>query len=89
MEKHFTILCTETCGEKVVCFSYRCLHRRVGFKDLIHVLSLSLQEREEAYQQELERNRIEKEKEIARLRAQQERAKDKQAEKVCTIVNTI
>ena len=27
--------------------------------------------------------RLEKEKEIARLRAQQERAKDKQAEKVC------
>ena len=41
-----------------------------------------LQEREEAYQRELEAARIEKEKEIARLRAQQERAKDKQAEKV-------
>lgn len=38
-------------------------------------------EREEAYQRELEAARIEKEKEIARLRAQQERAKDKQAEK--------
>ena len=41
-----------------------------------------LQEREEAYQRELEAARVEKEKEIARLRAQQERAKDKQAEKV-------
>jgi len=30
----------------------------------------------------MERQHIEKEKEIARLRAQQERAKDKQAEKV-------
>ena len=30
----------------------------------------------------MEQQRIEKEKEIARLRAQQERAKDKQAEKV-------
>lgn len=38
--------------------------------------------REEAYQEELERTRIEREKEIARLRAQQERAKDKQAERV-------
>lgn len=38
-------------------------------------------QREEAYQHELEAARIEKEKEIARLRAQQERAKDKQAEK--------
>lgn len=38
-------------------------------------------EREEAYQRELELARVEKEKEIARLRAQQERAKDKQAEK--------
>ncbi|XP_031566387.1 cilia- and flagella-associated protein 45-like [Actinia tenebrosa] len=38
-------------------------------------------EREEAYQKELEKARIEKEKEIARLRAQQERAKDVQAEK--------
>ncbi|XP_028401364.1 cilia- and flagella-associated protein 45-like [Dendronephthya gigantea] len=37
--------------------------------------------REEAYQEELERARIEREKEIARLRAQQERAKDKQAER--------
>ena len=43
---------------------------------------IHLQEREEAYQRELEAARIEKEKEIARLRAQQERAKDKQAEKV-------
>ena len=34
----------------------------------------------------MEAARIEKEKEIARLRAQQERAKDKQAEKVnCTV----
>lgn len=41
-----------------------------------------VQQREEAYQRELEAARIEKEKEIARLRAQQERAKDKQAEKV-------
>lgn len=41
-----------------------------------------MQEREEAYQRELEMARVEKEKEIARLRAQQERAKDKQAEKV-------
>ena len=32
----------------------------------------------------MERQRVEKEKEIARLRAMQERAKDKQAEKVCT-----
>ena len=38
--------------------------------------------REEAYEKEKERQRIEKEKEIARLRAQQERAIDKQAEKV-------
>ena len=30
----------------------------------------------------MERQRVEKEKEIARLRAMQERAKDKQAEKV-------
>lgn len=30
----------------------------------------------------MERQHVEKEKEIARLRAQQERAKDKQAEKV-------
>lgn len=37
--------------------------------------------REEAYQEELEKARIEREKEIARLRAQQERAKDKQAER--------
>ena len=44
---------------------------------------LCVQEREEAYQRELEAAKIEKEKEIARLRAQQERAKDKQAEKVC------
>ena len=41
-----------------------------------------LKAREEAYQEELERTRIEREKEIARLRAQQERAKDKQAERV-------
>ncbi len=41
-----------------------------------------LKAREEAYQEELERARVEREKEIARLRAQQERAKDKQAEKV-------
>ena len=35
----------------------------------------------------MEAARIEKEKEIARLRAQQERAKDKQAEKVnCTLL---
>ena len=39
------------------------------------------EERELAYQNELERQRIEKEKEIARLRALQERAQDKQAEK--------
>ncbi|EDO38378.1 predicted protein [Nematostella vectensis] len=38
-------------------------------------------EREEAYQREQEKIRIEKEKEIARLRALQERAKDVQAEK--------
>lgn len=37
--------------------------------------------REEAYQLELESARVEREKEIARLRAHQERAKDKQAEK--------
>ena len=37
---------------------------------------------EEAYQEELEKARVEREKEIARLRAQQERAKDKQAERV-------
>ncbi|XP_046852993.1 cilia- and flagella-associated protein 45-like [Xenia sp. Carnegie-2017] len=36
--------------------------------------------REEAFQEELEGQRIEREKEIARLRAQQEQAKDKQAE---------
>jgi len=35
----------------------------------------------------MELQRIEKEKEIARLRAQQERAKDKQAEKVVTFVH--
>lgn len=46
----------------------------------------SLQEREEAYQREQEKIRIEKEKEIARLRAQQERAKDKQAEKVGIVI---
>ena len=43
------------------------------------------QKREDEYQQEMEQQRIEKEKEIARLRAQQERAKDKQAEKVTII----
>ena len=43
---------------------------------------ICVQQREEVYQRELEAARIEKEKEIARLRAQQERAKDKQAEKV-------
>ena len=43
------------------------------------------QAREEAYEKEKEQMRLEKEKEIARLRAQQERAKDKQAEKVCVI----
>ena len=41
-----------------------------------------VQQRKEAYQRELEAARIEKEKEIARLRAQQERANDKQVEKV-------
>jgi len=41
-----------------------------------------VQAREEALQRDAEAKRIEKEKEIARLRAQQERAKDKQAEKV-------
>ena len=49
---------------------------------LIIMFQFCLQEREEAYQRELEVARVEKEKEIARLRAQQERAKDKQAEKV-------
>lgn len=38
--------------------------------------------REEEQQRELEAQKAEKEKEIAKLRAQQERAKDKQAEKV-------
>ena len=42
----------------------------------------SYQKREQEHQEELERQKAEKEKEIARLRAQQERAKDKQAEKV-------
>ncbi len=40
------------------------------------------QAREEAFEKEREKLRIEKEKEIARLRAQQERAIDKQAERV-------
>lgn len=40
--------------------------------------------REEEHQAEQERLKAEKEKEIARLRAQQERAKDKQAERVST-----
>ena len=39
------------------------------------------QEREQAFEREQERIRIEKEKEVARLRAQQERARDEQAER--------
>jgi len=38
-------------------------------------------EREQAYEREQERVRIEKEKEVSRLRAQQERARDEQAER--------
>ena len=49
------------------------------------IVCVFIQKREDEFQQEMERQRVEKEKEIARLRAQQERAKDKQAEKVCTI----
>lgn len=45
-------------------------------------LSFDVQEREEAVAKEAERQRIAKEKEIARLRSLQERAKDEQAEKV-------
>ena len=41
-----------------------------------------LQRREEEHQKELERIKAEKELEVACLRAQQERAKDKQAERV-------
>ena len=51
------------------------------FKDFVCLFN-SVKEREEAFEKERERVWIEKEKEIARLRAQQERAKDKQAEKV-------
>ena len=40
-----------------------------------------LQEREQAFEKEQERIRIEKEKEVARLRSQQERASDEQAER--------
>lgn len=40
------------------------------------------QKREQEHQEELERQKVAKEKEVARLRAQQERAKDKQAERV-------
>lgn len=40
------------------------------------------QAREEQLQKELEEQKIEKEREVARLRAQQERAKDKEAERV-------
>ena len=54
----------------------------IGIQLIDENCQIYLQEREEAYQRELEAARIEKEKEIARLRAQQERAKDKQAEKV-------
>ena len=43
-----------------------------------------IQKWEDEFQQEMERQRVEKEKEIARLRAQQEGAKDKQAEKYTT-----
>lgn len=52
---------------------------------LFHIFPhfFSFQAREETYEKEKEQMRLEKEKEIARLRAQQERAKDKQAEKVC------
>ena len=39
------------------------------------------QEREMAYEKEHERIRVEKEKEVARLRALQERASDEQAER--------
>ena len=54
----------------------------IGIQLIDETCLIYIQEREEAYQRELEAARIEKEKEIARLRAQQERAKDKQAEKV-------
>lgn len=40
------------------------------------------QAREEQLQKELEEQKIEKEREVAQLRAQQERAKDKEAERV-------
>ena len=39
------------------------------------------QEREAAYEKEVEAKRIEKEREVARLRALQERARDEQAER--------
>lgn len=45
--------------------------------------------REEAFQEELEGQRIEREKEIARLRAQQEQAKDKQAEQVFEMIKQL
>ena len=45
-------------------------------------IGVFMQEREEAIAKEAERQRIAKEKEIARLRSLQERAKDEQAEKV-------
>ena len=51
--------------------------------DILSVVAIPFQKREEEHMAELERQKAEKEKEISRLRAQQERAKDKQAERVC------
>lgn len=48
----------------------------------ISVFHIFLQEREAAFEQEQQRIQMEKEKEVARLRAMQERAKDRQAEQV-------
>lgn len=46
-----------------------------------HLFLCFFQEREQAFEREQERIRIEKEKETARLRALQERARDEQAER--------
>ena len=52
----------------------------------ISIENFLLQRREEEHQKELERIKAEKELEVARLRAQQERAKDKQAERVSAVL---
>ena len=63
---------------------YRCSgHTRLTSAELHGATSLLLwsQRREEELQREMERQKAEKEQELARLRAQQERAQDKQAER--------